>query len=275
VAEAVIGSGEGGLADGAYDEAAFDHPHGLAIDGDRLYVADTGNHAVRVVDLATERVDTLLGSGEQARRFNVPGRGREVALNSPWDLLVLDGALYIAMAGSHQLWRADLSTLECAPWAGSGAEALFDAPLLGAALAQPSGLAAAGGKLFFADSESSAIRRADLAPGGSVGTVVGTGLFDFGDQDGAGDEVRLQHPLALAWRDGRLLVADSYNNKVKIVDPTDRTATSWLGGAGELWEPGGLAVAGGRLYIADTNHHRVVVASLAGAEMEALVVRGV
>lgn len=272
---AQIGRGTAGFEDGGVAEATFDHPHGLALDGGVLYVADTENHAIRAVDLDAGRVGTVAGTGEQARRFDQAGSGRDVALNSPWDVQVHDGVVYIALAGSHQIWRLDPRTGDAAPWAGSGAESLYDGPLRNAALSQPSGLASDGRRLFFADSEDSGIRWADLGPPGQVHTIVGTGLFDFGDRDGVGDDVRLQHPLGVAWHEGRVYVADTYNGKIKEVDPETREARSLLGGDGTLWEPGGLTVADGRIYIADSNHHRVVVAELDGTGVEEVAVRGV
>ena len=106
----VIGSGRIGAEDGSFEEAEFDHPQGTFIEGDIVYIADTGNHLVRVADLAKREVKTLLGTGQRARGFNQKGKGTDVALNSPWDLLVHEGKLYIAMAGPHQLWVADLAT---------------------------------------------------------------------------------------------------------------------------------------------------------------------
>ncbi|HEX7118132.1 MAG TPA: NHL domain-containing thioredoxin family protein [Longimicrobiales bacterium] len=272
--EAVIGGGAAGLEDGPFEAAAFRNPHGLALAGDTLYVADTENHAIRSVDLARGRVAVLAGTGEQARPFNPGGRGRDVALNSPWDVLVQDGALYVAMAGPHQIWRLDPTTGGAAPWAGTGAEALVDGPRGEAALAQPSGLATDGRRLYFADAEDSAIRWAELGAAGAVHTIVGTGLFDFGDRDGAGDEVRLQHPLGVAWHDGVVFVADTYNGKIKRVDPATRACNTVPIAEGELWEPGGLDVAGGRIYVADTNHHRVAVVDPAGGPVETFEIRG-
>ncbi|HEY8470696.1 MAG TPA: alkyl hydroperoxide reductase [Longimicrobiales bacterium] len=272
--EAVLGSGEAGFVDGRYEDAAFRHPHGLALAGGRLYVADTGNHAVRVVDLEARRVETVAGTGEPGRWTGRGGWGRAVALRSPWDVLALGDALYIAMAGSHQIWRLDLTSGELAPWAGSGAEALHDGPREQAALAQPSGLATDGMRLYFADSESSAIRWAELDGDGTVGTLVGTGLFDFGDRDGEGDRARLQHPLGIAWRDGELFVADTYNGKIKVVEPERRRARTWAGEEGELWEPGGLSIAAERLYVADTNHHRIAVTPLDTPRLETLELAG-
>ncbi|HEY8491492.1 MAG TPA: alkyl hydroperoxide reductase [Dehalococcoidia bacterium] len=265
--EAVAGGGEG-FRDGPLETAAFRHPHGLSLAGDVLYVADTGNHAVRAVDLAAGTVRTVAGTGELARGLMAPGLGPEVALRSPWDVLAVDGAVYIAMAGSHQIWRYDPQDGWLEPFAGSGWEDIVDGTRLEAALAQPSGLAAAGGRLFFADSEASGVRWTELRADGDVHTVVGRGLFEFGDTDGRGDEVRLQHPLGVAWLDGRLYVADTYNHKVKVIDPDARTAATFLGTgeaglrdgeAPQFDEPGGLSAAEGRLYVADTNNHAVRV----------------
>ncbi len=272
--EAIVGGGGAGFEDGSYGEAKFRDPHGLALAGHTLYVADTGNHAIRAVDLKERAVTTVAGTGAQAPPRARGGHGRDAPLNSPWDLLVADGAIVIAMAGPHQLWRLDPGTLEVGPWVGSGAEELHDGPARHAALAQPSGLATDGRRICFADAESSAIRCVTSDGDAAVRTIVGTGLFDFGDTDGVGDAVRLQHPLGVAWHDGALYVADSYNGKVKIVDPERRASRTLLGGDGSLWEPGGLAVAGRRLYIADTNHHRVAVADLGGGGAEEFEIRG-
>ncbi|MBX6363188.1 MAG: alkyl hydroperoxide reductase [Gemmatimonadetes bacterium] len=269
--EAVLGGGAG-FADGPAAEARFRGPQGLATADGWLYVADTGNHAVRAVRIGAWTVETLAGTGQQARRYPpVGGPARETALNSPWDVLPLDGRLYVAMAGAHQLWRVDLERETAEPWVGSGAEELLDGPGRTAALAQPSGLATDGRRLFFADSEASAIRSASL-PEGDVATIVGTGLFDFGDRDGAGDAVRLQHPLGVCAARDRLYVADTYNGALKVVDPVLRTSATLL--ANELWEPGGLATDGERLYVADTNHHRIVVVDLATTEAGPLELRG-
>lgn len=279
----VIGSGAAALADGDFATAAFDHPQGLALDGATLYVADTENHTIRRVDLRARTVETIAGTGQQARAANVAGVGRSVALNSPWDLLVHAGVLYVAMAGPHQIWRVDLATLRATPYAGSGREDIIDGPLPRAALAQPSGITTDGQRLFFADSETSSIRAADLPPGDRVTTIVGAGLFEFGDRDGVGAEARLQHPLGVAYHDGLLYVADTYNNKIKRVDPRTREVTNWLGdgqpgaqdGARPRFdEPGGLAIAGGKVYIADTNNHRIRVADLASGLVGTLALTG-
>ena len=275
----VAGAGQEGRADGPFAEATFSHPQGLALDERYLYVADTANHLIRRLDLQQHVVETLLGTGQQARQFNVSGVGRAVAINSPWDLALVGRQLYIAMAGAHQVWALDLDTLEARPFAGSGREDIIDGQRLEAAMAQPSGLATDGNRLYVADSETSSVRAVDLGAAGSLKTVVGEGLFEFGDQDGTGPQVQLQHPLGVTLHQERLYLADTYNHKIKVLDPGLKTSQTYLGSGrpgyrdgqgGEFYEPGGLSVAGGKLYIADTNNHAIRVADLSSGEVSSL-----
>ena len=281
----IIGSGEESLADGAAESAAFNHPQGMALAGDSLYVADAENHALRQVDLSSGWVVTIAGTGEQGHMREGRGPGLTIALNSPWDLVHDDGRLYIAMAGSHQLWSMSLDDNEIGPYAGSGAESISDGPMGSATLAQPSGITAGGGKLYFADSETSSVRSADLTPTGRVQTIVGLDLFVFGDHDGTDRNVRLQHPIGIAYHDGGLLVADTYNHKVKKVLPQTRSSFTFLGtgragfedGPGnqaQFSEPCGLSVAHGKLYIADTNNHAIRIADLESGDVSTLEITG-
>ena len=201
----------------------------MALDGESLYVADTDNHTIRLVDLARGTVETVAGTGQQARGYSQNGNALSMELSSPWDLTLHDGTLYIAMAGVHQLWALHLKEREVRPYAGNGREAPDDGPLLTASLDQPSGITSDGNRLYFADSEASAVRYADLDPNGRVGTIVGQNLFVFGDVNGIGDDVRLQHVQGVTYHDGVLYIADTYNNKVKKVFPNTRSVLSFLG----------------------------------------------
>ncbi|MBM3945362.1 MAG: alkyl hydroperoxide reductase [SAR202 cluster bacterium] len=281
--EDIIGSGEAGLNDGGFTDATFNDPQGMALDGDTLYVADTKNHAVRKISLTSKSVTTIAGDGKQSLRFYSGGPGSAVQLNSPWDVTIHNGVLYIAMAGFHQLWRLDLATGTVAPHAGTGREHIQDGPLAESALAQPSGITNDGTSLFFTDSETSSVRRAGIALDGHVTSIVGLDLFTFGDVDGSGDDVRLQHPLGICMLEANLLIADTYNNKIKLVMPDTRTVATLLGGgapglrdgAGQTAlfnEPGGLSIMNGKLYIADTNNHAIRVADLQTLEVSTLEV---
>jgi DNA-binding beta-propeller fold protein YncE len=285
----VAGSGLRGYAEGAFEAAAFDQPEGMALsdDGTILYVADLGNHAIRAVDLADRTVTTLVGTGEQAENYPPSaGVGPSVALSSPWDLVRVGDTLYVAMAGSHQIWRVEISTRVTEPFAGTGREGVTEGPRRAVDLAQPSGLAYDGaGRLYFADAESSTIRWVDLAAGGESGVLAGSGngLFDFGDVDGTGTEARFQHPLGVAFMDGTLYVTDTYNSKVKAIDPTTGSVTTisggvqgWAdGGAPAYSEPGGLSSANGVLYVADTNNHVIRRVDPATGSADTIVLFGI
>jgi sugar lactone lactonase YvrE len=264
--ERVIGSGVPGFANG--DTPALRYPQGLAFDDDdTLYVADTGNHAIRAISLASGAMRTVAGTGKQLRTARDRDAG---AMSSPWDI-VLDGdTLYIAMAGIHQIWTLDLPSRMVMPFAGTGAEELHDGAQGEAALAQPMGLALARDTLLVADAESSAVREVDLDASGAVRTIVGTGLFDFGHVDGVGDRVRLQHPQGLAVADDdRVLVCDSYNDALRWLDRSTREVSTWVRG---LHEPGGIALGGRRAYVADTNAHRIAVIEIGSEEIRPLVI---
>jgi thiol-disulfide isomerase/thioredoxin len=290
--EAVAGSGQAGLKDGAFDEAQFHNPRGLFRDGDMLYVADTENHAIRALDLKAGTVSTIAGNGKQAAWRSTGGVGTKAPLASPWDVLKIDRTLYIAMAGPHQIWKMNLDTKQVSIFAGSGREARLDGSAQNAALAQPSGLATDGKKLFFTDSESSSIRAVDLASG-AVTTIAGGGpnpmdLFQFGDIDGRGAPVRLQHPLGIAWNNGTLLISDTYNHKLKSIDAQGTVST--LAGAAtkstagkadgtldaaRFYEPGGVSLLGRTLYVADTNNHMIRVVDLEAKTVSTLNLKNV
>ncbi len=277
----VIGDGRARLQDGDFENASFFRPQGITLDDDNnLYVADTENHAIRRIDLDRRTVDTVAGTGEQVYLRVIEAEGISTPLNSPWDVLYHEGLLYVAMAGQHQIWVLDPQDGTLRVFAGSGREELADGLLSEGGLNQPSGLATDGNVLYIADSEASAIRTAGLEPDGRLETVVGTGLFDFGDVDGVGDEVRLQHPLGIATVDELLYVADTYNSKIKVVNPDSSQSSTAFGGDESGWrdgsdalfdEPGGLSVGDGQLYIADTNNHVIRVADLASGLVSTLV----
>jgi DNA-binding beta-propeller fold protein YncE len=304
-----------GLVDGPPEVARFNWPQGMAIDPHTgvVYVADTENHAIRRMSPAGGEITTIAGTSRQARQARAPdecGPARETPLSSPWDLAFLPdpdagppvpagshedphddrGRLFIAMAGTHQIWTLDLARGTVAPYAGTGREALEDGPRAQACFAQPSGLSLTpdGRHLFVADSETSAVRQIDLRSG-EVTTLVGGGLFEFGDVDGPSGVARLQHPLGVCfWPDDpdgpSVLVADTYNHRVKRLDPRrQEVRTLWGAGApggyadgtgrvARFSEPGGLSLARGRLFVADTNNHRVRVIDLASGAVGTLAI---
>ncbi|MBW1602290.1 redoxin domain-containing protein [Streptomyces sp. JJ66] len=263
-----IGTGERGLADGAADMARFSEPQGLAVlPSGEVVVADTVNHALRGLDLATGTVRTLAGTGRQWWQGEpTSGAAREVSLSSPWDVAWFGGLLWIAMAGVHQLWTFDPETETVRAAAGTTNEGLVDGPAAEAWFAQPSGLAATGERLWVADSETSALRWLDAD--GTVHTAVGTGLFDFGHRDGAAGQALLQHPLGVtALPDGSVAISDTYNHALRRYDPATGEVSTL---ATDLREPsgavlpadveegaGGAGGAGGEIVVVESARHRL------------------
>ncbi|CAI9103559.1 OLC1v1002070C1 [Oldenlandia corymbosa var. corymbosa] len=295
-------SGEEGLQDGNFDDATFNRPQGLAYNAKKnlLYVADTENHALRVIDFVNETVQTLAGNGTKGSDYQGGKTGYDQLLNSPWDVCFnpMNEVVYIAMAGQHQIWEHNTSNGITKAFSGDGYERnLNGSSSLTTSFAQPSGISLSPDlkEAYVADSESSSIRALDLKTGGSKllaggDPVFADNLFRFGDNDGVGSEVLLQHPLGVSCgKDGQMYVADSYNHKIKKLDPaTGRVLTLAGNGqagfrdgaalAAQLSEPSGIVDVGdGRLFIADTNNSLIRYLDLKGqqAELHTLELKGV
>jgi thiol-disulfide isomerase/thioredoxin len=257
-----IGAGLSGLKDGSFDQTQFSNPQGMSIDGNFLYVADTGNHAIRRIDLEKKTVSTIAGTGNQSKTiYPQGGKALEVDLNSPWDLEMVNDRLFIAMAGAHQIWEMRGDKIET--FAGTGAEASFDGSIQEAAFAQPSGITTNGKELLIADSETSSIRSINLATH-QVKTICGSGdLYNFGDVDGTGEAAKLQHCLGVEYAKD-LWIADTYNHKIKRLDSNGfcQTIVSEL-----LSEPAGMSATETHLFIADTNNHAIQKLDLATLEI--------
>jgi thiol-disulfide isomerase/thioredoxin len=285
--EQVIGSGTKGFADGAADVARFDEPQGATVlpaelatkVGYDVLVADTVNHRLRGVSLATGEVTTVAGNGVQrlldAENARVAGSWSrtlgtaplETSLSSPWDVAYSEkaGRAFVAMAGTHQIFGFDPATGEVTLEAGSGIEGLLDGSAAESMFAQTSGLALdANGDVWLADSETSSLRVLRLAEDGTVASVetgVGVGLYDFGFRDGEAADARLQHPLGVAvLPDGSLAIADTYNGAVRRYDPATRTVGTLARG---LAEPSEVLVdtsveGDPVLVVVETNGHHLV-----------------
>jgi thiol-disulfide isomerase/thioredoxin len=258
-----IGNGTRGRTDGIAPQ--FSEPQGLAllpshaagVAGYDVVVADTVNHLLRGVRLADGSVTTIAGTGRQER--TAPGAGAHdatsVDLSSPWDVAWFDNKIVIAMAGNHQLWWFDPIKRTAGIYAGTTVEALKDGPLADVWMAQPSGLSAAGDRLWIADSESSAIR---FVQAGEMHTVAGQGLFDFGLVDGPANEALFQHPLGVcALPDGSVLVADTYNGAVRLISAAvDGRVVSTI--ATGLAEPSDVLLApDGSVLVVESAAHRL------------------
>lgn len=263
----VIGSSRAGLRDGGFADSQFQQPQGLALTGSTLYVADTGNHALRKIDLRTQKVSTVAGNGKRGYQNNPSGPISKYQLASPWDLDLNDNILAIAMAGTHQIWQLNLKTMKVSVLAGSGVENLEDGAAISASLAQTSGLSSYQNSLYFVDSETSSVR---VLEKGRVRTLIGQGLFEFGKKDGDQSQARLQHPLGIAASADKLYVADTYNNDIRVYDLQAKTLSSL--NIPNLLEPNDVLLKENSLWIVDTNHHQIKRYDLATRKIESIAV---
>ncbi|HQR05970.1 MAG TPA: thioredoxin-like domain-containing protein [Gemmatales bacterium] len=277
----VAGKGTSGNTVGSFDQAQFNDPQGMALLGDTLFVADRKNHQIKALDLKQRQLRAVAGTGMQTHDRR-GGPALQTGLNSPWDILLLKEKLYIAMAGHHQIWQLDLDRNQLSPFAGNGREDIIDGSLAQSSFAQPSGLASDGSTLYVADSEVSAVRAVSLGNTEEVKSLVGSGLFNFGDKDGTAANVLLQHCLGVAMWQGNVMIADTYNNKIKLLEPKTRQVLTYAGDGtpgnsdqpARFNEPAGIHVVGDKAYVADTNNHLVRVIDLKKRSVQTLKISG-
>jgi thiol-disulfide isomerase/thioredoxin len=265
----IIGKGGQGSEDGSFSTATFNGPQGLAIRNDSLWIADSKNNSIRLADLATKRVTTVAGNGKMGYYFNNDKWNEPVLPNSPWDLLIDKDYLYIADAGNHQVLRMDLKVNKVYRFAGSGFEGIKDSDLRTSTFSQPSGLTKKAGDIYVADPEASAIRKIDLK-NGTVKTIIGKGLFKFGDEDGVTKNVLLQHCVGLAEGNDNIYIADTYNGKVKVLNTKTNTVSTLVT---DLNEPNDILIAGPELWITDTNNDQIIKFNLVTKAKEIVHIR--
>lgn len=260
-----FGSGGAGFIDGPMELAAFNRPHGLCVQRDILYVADAGNHAVRRIHLRSGDIETVCGAGRPGAPQTGPvGDPRAVALDQPMAVAATASMLYIATTGDNRIWQYDLgkSTLELL--AGSGALDVVDGIGPGAAFAEPVALACVQQVVYVCDAAGSAVRSVN-GRSGQVSTLVGQGLWNFGQVDGVRSDALLQQPRAIALDPDSptLWIADSGNDALRSVRLGGGEVAS-LAMSQRLHAPSALAVAEGMIWIADTDAHAVLRVDLHG-----------
>lgn len=255
--------------DGDLEQAAFRRPHGLSLVRETLYVADTGNHALRRIDLRSGRVDTLCGNGRAGEPVEgVVASARNVALNQPQAVAATDSEIHIAMAGDNRIWTYALGDHRLSCCAGSGRLDSNDGAGVVASFAQPVALAAVQQVLYVCDALGSSIRSVQLR-NSVVQTLVGQGMWEFGDADGPREQARLQNPQAVALStDSPLLwIADTGNGSLRTLRlGGGQVATVTL--PRRLHGPAGLAVTPGVVWIAETDAHSVLRLDVASGQLE-------
>lgn len=261
-----------------YDVNTLRFPQKVTCDTHTLFIANTGANAVLVVDYKgkiLEKISNIMtpmgmcayenklyittGSNGQVIVYDTTTKTTQVLLENlrtPYDILVFESHLVVALAGSHEIVAYSFDGDET--WRiGNRFEALRDGRATEAQLAQPSGLTFLEDTLYFVDAETSALRFAHRM---QVKTLIGEGLFSFGDANEG--EILLQHPQDIVAGQigdgcggGRLFIADTFNSKLKVFDPETRIMMTLCD---TLNEPGGIDKKGCDIFIADTNNSKIV-----------------
>jgi DNA-binding beta-propeller fold protein YncE len=218
-------SGDGGPA----AQAEFAEPHGIVFDrDDNLYICDISNHRIRRVDPGTGIVTTFAGTGDPGFP-SVDGSIAEVPLPGPRSMdIAPDGMMYAVLRGGNAVFSIDPAEGRVERLAGTGEigysgdggpalDARFGSDDFAPEVAGPKGVTHMGdGRLYVADSENHVIRMIDLETR-TISTVVGDGEQGDGP-DGDPLGCRLNRPHGIYAHEDRLYIADSDNNRIRVLE---------------------------------------------------------
>ncbi|MGV6853297.1 MAG: thioredoxin-like domain-containing protein [bacterium] len=253
-----FGSGNPGFWDGVGIDVGFKEPQSLTRVGDRLYVADTGNHAIRVINLLNGEVDTLIGTGKAKHLYSGEIKNpKDTSIHSPMAITAHQGDLYVCHTSQQQIWRYTLSKNTYSLIAGCGNPGFSDGRLIEARFMEPMSIVALSEHLYVADAGASSVRRIDLKRQ-KVETFIGH-QGESGDVDGPVSDIRLQYPCRIESNeaDQSLWVLDTLNGKVKQID-----VPAGMGFSLELDHsldyPLGISVNQNDVWIVNTNQHEVL-----------------
>ncbi len=263
---AKIGSNHPGFEDGDLESSSFNFPNGLIYKNHKLYVADTNNNAIRIVDFNENKVSTLIAD-------QIPAQDDEknnINLSSPTDLKFYPDAenIIIASAGTNQILQYNLEKQTAKIIAGNSEDGIVDGKYPKNSLSQTLALAVFHSKIYFIDAKSSALRVIDQ--NGEVTTLIGQGILKFGNQNGDKSEALMQHPSGLVVDDTGVYITDSYNHIIKKYDFLNHKISNFFGAKNkgdnigskektEFDEPSGVISLLDKFYIADSNNDRIVI----------------
>jgi len=209
-------SGDGGPS----VKAGLNEPAALVVHCDRLYIADQSNNRVRVVDLTTELITTVAGTGSAGYNGDaIPAA--EASLAGPSGLAVgMDGTLYIADTFNGRIRAVDPTTGTISTVVGDGGEYRYQGPTEAPSksLSRPSGIAVdISGNMLITDSDNHLLRCWDRATG-RIERVAGVGEASAGGDGGMALEAGLCYPFGIVIdRSGHLFVADTFNHRIREI----------------------------------------------------------
>ena len=289
--DAVYGSGptnDYGWVDDVGLDARFRDPTGLTLRGDKMYVADSDNDAIRMIDMTTGMVSTLAGIGENG---NVDGPGEQASFSWPIDVIVGedDDDLYVIDPGGCSIRHIDLADPDYTVSTPIGAlsnSGSIDGIGTDVRMSEPRALERGDGDtVWLMDALNSEVRRMDL-PTGAVVTVAGT-AEEWGHLDGIGEDAIFMNPSGGAWLpDGRLFMTETASSTIRVLYEASSQVNT-VGGfpsqSGYIDGPGGDArfmfprdittAYDGMLYIVDTGNNAIRRMDSITHEVDSLIAR--
>ena len=264
-------AGDGGPATAAH----LNSPSTVALDAfGNIYIADTSNNVVRVVNSSTGVITTVAGTPGEPGYVGDNGPATQAQLQGPNGLAFdASGNLYIADTGNNVVRQVNLTTGIITTFAGTGAGSYTgDGKAANrATLNGPWGLAvSASDEVYIGDQKNNVIRKVSIV--GVISTVAGNGLPGFSGDGASASTARLNKPSNMAFdAANNLYVADTGNNRVRKVNPSTNIITTVAGdnntslgvdgqaaNVAALYGPYAIAVDGNAdIFIADVFHNRI------------------
>jgi sugar lactone lactonase YvrE len=274
-----------GNVDGPLPLARFANPVGIAWDsGNRILVADTGNHAIRAIDLSSGQVSTF--AGRPGVRGTADGDAMTARFTSPEGLAIAGSTLFVADRGNHAIRKVDLTTGSVTTLAGvAGVSGAMDGSANTARFNSPTGIVVVGSTLYVCDTQNHTIRAVDVNTG-DTSTVAGS-AGSIGSTDGSPLSARFAAPMGItADSTGVLFVADTGNHTIRRIqlgvspDVSTYAGAAGMsgyvdgtGGASRFASPTSVVMSSfGGIYVTDTGNNRIrrvksggAVSTVAGA----------
>ena len=267
-----IGSGLRGMVDGDGAEARFSYPQGILYHDKNLYIADTANNAIRLYNLDTQKVKTIIGSGERGEVIQVKKTDiKNIDLSMPNDLEFFPDKsnIVISNSGTNQILLFDIKNNIISILAGNGESGEDDGVYPSNSLAQTNDMTVYGGKLYFVDGITSSFRV--LHKDGTLKTI-------YSNKISTNSAKKLQNPKALIVDDTGAYISDSFNHVIRKYDFASQQLNSLLGSSrGEdvgvktsFDEPNGIVAIIDKFYVVDSGNNRVIAVNRANGSSNLL-----
>lgn len=218
--------------------ARFSSPRGLTGNRTCLYVADTGNHTIRKVVIATGETTTLAGlAGASGSGDSSDGTGATARFRYPRGLYCDKTCLYVADSGNHMIRKVVIATGETTTLAGLAGASGFDNSTDGtgatARFNAPYAITRSGENLYVADMLNNSIRRVAVATGETT-LFAGSATGESGATEGTGIEARFDGPHGITSDGTSFYVSDYNNDMIRKIVISSAVVTTLAGGYGSM-----------------------------------------